>query len=119
MSPKGLSVKHLAFGLKFSIVCREGKFVGDVPTFFIGQGLHSDQEGGGVYGGGDGGGGGVGRSGVVLEKIWWGGPPPPPPQTALSFSLHSSVDIMYVHFSCAANTVLCTGSPLHNFSTAY
>jgi len=30
----------LAFGLKFSIVCREGKFVGDVPTFFIGQGLY-------------------------------------------------------------------------------
>ena len=30
----------MAFGLKFSIVCREGKFVSDVPTFFIGQGLY-------------------------------------------------------------------------------
>ena len=30
-------VNHLAFYLKFSFVCREGKFVGDVTTFFIGQ----------------------------------------------------------------------------------
>ena len=30
----------MAFGLKFSFVCREGKFVGDVTTFFIGQGLY-------------------------------------------------------------------------------
>ena len=30
----------MAFGLKFSILCRKGKFVGDVPTFFIGQGFY-------------------------------------------------------------------------------
>ena len=37
-------------------------------------------------------------SGVVSEEIWWWWcptPTPPPPQTALSSSLHSSVDIMY------------------------
>ena len=33
-------VNHLAFYLKFSFVCREGKFVGDVTTFFIGQGFY-------------------------------------------------------------------------------
>ena len=26
---------------------------------------------------------------------WWWGSPPPPPQTTLSYSPHSSVDIMY------------------------
>ena len=56
-------------------------------------------------------------SGVVLEEIWWwwcGTPTPPPPQTALSSSLHSSVDIMY-----NALTPLTYNSVLHTFYYMY